>query len=206
MEFIRRTIKLSTKTMRYLSHPKYFKSSNSRPPTFGVLFDIDGVIIRGSKVLPQAIDAFKKLTDENGRFKVPTIFVTNAGNCLRQKKADQLSDILGVKITEDQVVMSHSPLKMFKNYHDKHVLVVGQGPISEIANNLGFKNVTTMDEYRLAFPVLDCVDHERRKCRRTISWILDFLSIEPMFSQIFSLKILCSNNREIHEYLFIIDL
>ena len=172
MEFIRRTIQLSTKNTGYLSSPKCFKSSNSRPPKFGVLFDIDGVIIRGSKVLPQAIDAFKKLTDENGQFRVPTIFVTNAGNCLRQKKADQLSDILGVKITEDQVVMSHSPLKMFKNYHDKHVLVVGQGPISEIANNLGFKNVTTMDEYRLAFPLLDCVDHQRRKCRR--SYFTDF--------------------------------
>ena len=48
--------------------------------------------------------------------------------------------------------MSHSPLKMFKEYHDQHVLVVGQGPVKEIATNLGFSNVSTIDEVRHAFP------------------------------------------------------
>ena len=43
-------------------------------------------------------------------------------------------------------------------------MVVGQGPVGEIAENLGFKKVTTMEEYRLVFPTLDAVDHERRKC------------------------------------------
>lgn len=130
---------------------------------FGILFDIDGVIMRGSKVLPQAPGAFAKLTDQHGKFRVPTVFVTNAGNCLRQTKADQLSSWLNVKISEDQVVMSHSPLKMFKEYHDKHVLVVGQGPVREIADNLGFTKVTTMDDFRQAFPTLDAVDHKRRR-------------------------------------------
>ena len=54
-----------------------------RIPSFGVLFDIDGVICRGSRVLPQAQTAFKYLTNEKGKFKVPTVFVTNAGNSLR---------------------------------------------------------------------------------------------------------------------------
>ena len=79
-------------------------------------------------------------------------------------KADQLSQNLGLQITEEQVVMAPSPLKLFKEFHDKHVLVVGQGPVGEIAENLGFKKVTTMEEYRLVFPTLDAVDHERRKC------------------------------------------
>jgi len=130
--------------------------------TFGIMFDIDGVIMRGARVLPQAQRAFKLLSDENG-FRVPTIFVTNAGNCLSQMKADQLSQNLGLQITEEQVVMAPSPLKLFKEFHDKHVLVVGQGPVGEIAENLGFKKVTTMEEYRLVFPTLDAVDHERRK-------------------------------------------
>lgn len=38
-----------------------------------------------------------------------------------------------LKITEDQVIMSHSPLRMFKRFHDKCVLVSGQGPVLEIA-------------------------------------------------------------------------
>lgn len=29
--------------------------------------------------------------------------------------------------------MSHSPLRMFKKFHDKCVLVSGQGPVLEIA-------------------------------------------------------------------------
>ena len=134
---------------------------------FGILFDIDGVIMRGSKVLPQAIKAFDKLTDKEGKFRVPIAFVTNAGNCLRQTKAVKLSEALGVEVTEDQVVMSHSPLKMFKDYHRKHVLVVGQGPVKEIASNLGFSEITTMDDLRHAFPLLDAVDHKRRRGKLT---------------------------------------
>ena len=60
--------------------------------------------------------------------------------------------------------MSHSPLCSFTEFHDKHVLVVGQGPVLDIAKSLGFTNVTTIDEYRTAFPTLDAVDHKNRKC------------------------------------------
>lgn len=65
---------------------------------FGLLLDIDGVIVRGRKVISHAIKAFQKLVDSNGRFRVPTIFVTNAGNSRRQDKAAQLSQWLGVKV------------------------------------------------------------------------------------------------------------
>ena len=56
-----------------------------------------------------------------------------------------------------------SPLKMYKEYHDKHVLVTGQGPIYDIAKQLGFKKVTTMKTLRHVFPSLDAVDHKRRR-------------------------------------------
>ena len=59
--------------------------------------------------------------------------------------------------------MSHSPLKMFTEYQDKHVLVTGQGPVQDIAENLGFKRITTMKQLRHAFPALDSVDHKRRR-------------------------------------------
>jgi len=128
------------------------------------MFDIDGVIVRGKNVLPSAPEAFHHLYNhEENRWRVPVVFVTNAGNTLRQKKADQLSNWLNVPVTEDQVVMSHSPLKMFTEYHNKHVLVTGQGPVEFIAKSLGFTNVTTMDQLRHVFPALDCVDHKRRR-------------------------------------------
>ncbi|XP_034028668.1 haloacid dehalogenase-like hydrolase domain-containing 5 [Thalassophryne amazonica] len=141
----------------------YGTLSSSKPqPSFGILFDIDGVVVRGKTPIPAAKNAFQKLVDSRGQFVVPVVFVTNAGNCLRETKADQLSHILGVNITQDQVVMSHSPLTMFKKYHEKCVLVSGQGPILEIATNLGFNNVVSIDMLREWFPLLDMVDHNRR--------------------------------------------
>ena len=68
-------------------------------PSFGLLFDIDGVLVRGRMPIPAAKKAFEKLVDSQGQFAVPVVFVTNAGNCLRQTKADQLSHILGVPVS-----------------------------------------------------------------------------------------------------------
>ncbi|NXK52209.1 HDHD5 hydrolase, partial [Chauna torquata] len=130
-------------------------------PSFGFLFDIDGVLVRGKTPIPAAKTAFRKLVNSQGQFLVPVVFVTNAGNCLRQKKADQLSHILGVPISQDQVMMSHSPLRMFKRYHEKCVLVSGQGPLLDIAQDLGFSQPITIETLREKYPLLDVVDHDR---------------------------------------------
>ena len=58
--------------------------------------------------------------------------------------------------------MAHSPLRMFQEYHNKCVLLCGQGPVEEIAKKIGFKNTVTIDQIRDAFPNLDMVDHQRR--------------------------------------------
>lgn len=68
-------------------------------PSFGFLFDIDGVLVRGKTPIPAARTAFRKLVNSQGQFLVPVVFVTNAGNCLRQEKADQLSHLLGVPVS-----------------------------------------------------------------------------------------------------------
>jgi hypothetical protein len=39
-----------------------------------------------------------KLTNSGGRFVVPTVFVTNAGNSLAADKAKQLTEWLGVEV------------------------------------------------------------------------------------------------------------
>ena len=82
-----------------------------------MLFDIDGVIVRGRKVLPFAPKAFERLVDEDGKFRVPTVFVTNAGNSMRQTKANQLSEWLNVEVIITMVLdpssqiyeITHSP-------------------------------------------------------------------------------------------------
>ena len=63
---------------------------------------------------------------------------------------------------EEQVILSHSPLKMFRQLLDKHVLVSGQGPTTEIAKHLGFKRITTIETLRKRFPKLDTMDYKRK--------------------------------------------
>ncbi|XP_034537458.1 haloacid dehalogenase-like hydrolase domain-containing 5 [Notolabrus celidotus] len=128
----------------------------------GVLFDVDGVLLRGGSVIPAARRAFRKLLDKNNNFLFPVVFVTNAGSCHRNHKAQQLSRLLEVQITPEQVVLSHSPLRMLKSFHDKCVLVSGQGPVKDIANSLGFQKVVSIEQLREHHPLLDMVDHNRR--------------------------------------------
>ncbi|XP_068508421.1 haloacid dehalogenase-like hydrolase domain-containing 5 isoform X4 [Syngnathus scovelli] len=68
---------------------------------------------------------------------------------------------LCVQISPDQVVLSYSPLQTLTNFHDKCVLVSGQGPITDIAHSLGFKKVVSMEQLREQYPLLDMVDHSR---------------------------------------------
>ncbi|KAM9854579.1 haloacid dehalogenase-like hydrolase domain-containing 5 [Aulostomus maculatus] len=141
-----------------------FRNHSRLPPqgSFGLLFDIDGVLVRGRTPIPAAKQCFRNLVDHQGKFKVPVVFVTNAGNCMRQTKAEHLSHLLEVEVSPDQVMLSHSPLRMFTQFHKMCVLVSGQGPIEEVAHNLGFQDVVTIDKLREAYPLLDVVDHNRR--------------------------------------------
>uniref|UniRef100_A0A1I7XA52 Cat eye syndrome critical region protein 5-like n=1 Tax=Heterorhabditis bacteriophora TaxID=37862 RepID=A0A1I7XA52_HETBA len=101
--------------------------------SFGIVLDIDGVLLRGRELLPRVKDAFRLITDENNSFQIPTVFLTNGTNCMRKEKAEKLSDHLGFPITPHQVIMAHSPLRMFHDLHKKHVLVVGQSNARSIA-------------------------------------------------------------------------
>ncbi|NXH97616.1 HDHD5 hydrolase, partial [Pachycephala philippinensis] len=97
-----------------------------------------------------------------GRLRVPVVFLTNAGNCLRSAKARELSQALGLQVSPEQVVLSHSPLQLFSQFHQRCMLVAGQGPVEENAHNLGFKHVVTIEALRKAYPLLDMVDLSRR--------------------------------------------
>lgn len=66
--------------------------------SFGLLFDIDGVLVRGRTPIPAAKQCFRNLVDRDGKYKVPVVFVTNAGNCMRQAKAEHLSHLLEVEV------------------------------------------------------------------------------------------------------------
>ena len=68
------------------------------PPTFGLLLDIDGVLVRGHQVIPAAQEAFRRLLAPQGQLRVPVVFVTNAGNISQCSKAEELSAQLGFQV------------------------------------------------------------------------------------------------------------
>jgi HAD superfamily hydrolase (TIGR01456 family) len=133
-----------------------------KQPSFGICFDVDGVLARGTIPLDAAKKAFKKLVDDNKDLKIPTVFVTNAlnRNC---DKAKQLEGWLETPIVPQQMIQAQGPLEIFTKYHDKFCLVIGQGKVPEIAKELGFKNICFIEDVADAYPLLDMVDHDNRK-------------------------------------------
>lgn len=104
------------------------------------VFDIDGVLLRGSKALPTAKPALELLNEH----KVPFILLTNGGGVTESARASFLSSAIGVPISPLQIVQSHTPMKAFahNNQFDR-VLVVGgdKDNARECANEYGFKDV-----------------------------------------------------------------
>ncbi|KAI3384093.1 hypothetical protein SNEBB_006446 [Seison nebaliae] len=151
---------------------------------FGILIDLDGVLMSGETVLPNSPDAMKYLYDsiyggqdekdgEKSVKKLPLIFCTNATS-LEKSKAEDLSEKLRIKVDQNDLVLAQSPLRNFTKFHDKNVLIIGQGNYREVAKELGFTNTCTVDDIIRYCPDLDMVDHQNRK--RLLS--LDYESID----------------------------
>ncbi|KAJ2663643.1 hypothetical protein IW148_002401 [Coemansia sp. RSA 1199] len=115
-----------------------------------VVFDIDGVLVRGQQTIDQARGALQMLGGANrlGR-RIPFALLTNGGGVSEATKAQQLSARLGTEISAQQVILAHSPMQaLTSKYADSHVLIVG-GPgrqCAEIARTYGFNNISTPDD------------------------------------------------------------
>ncbi|KAJ8301677.1 hypothetical protein KUTeg_020664, partial [Tegillarca granosa] len=139
-------------------------------PDFGILFDVDGVLARGADPLDPAVQALQMLKDCAGNLRVPVAFVTNA--CNRSKdKARQIEQWFDIPVSPDMVIHAPTPAKLLTEFHDKHVLVVGQEHKREIAEDIGFTNVCTIEDIQRAYPYLDVVDHDNRRRVVTILMI-----------------------------------
>ena len=74
---------------------------------FGILFDVDGVLARGSTPLNAAVQAIRHLEDESGQLKVPVAFVTNACNRSHDKAA-QIQKWLNIQVSTRYNQLLHS--------------------------------------------------------------------------------------------------
>jgi HAD superfamily hydrolase (TIGR01456 family) len=102
----------------------------------GIVFDVDGVLVKGKNVLPETHKALKLLDKLN----IPYMFLTNGGGKTEKKKAQELSQRFGVPIHEEQIVLGHSPMRMVPDeIKNKIALVIGPDTCKDVAKSYGFK-------------------------------------------------------------------
>lgn len=112
---------------------------------FAFAFDIDGVLIRGGRPIPEAIEAMKVLNGENEYgIKIPYIFVTNGGGKTEQERCIQLSKQLDIEVSPGQFICGHTPMREMAEKYTTVLVVGGEGEkCRQVAEGYGFKDVVT---------------------------------------------------------------
>ncbi|ORX79010.1 HAD-superfamily hydrolase [Anaeromyces robustus] len=102
----------------------------------GIVFDIDGVLVKGKNVLPETFKTLKILDT----LHIPYIFLTNGGGKTEKKKAQELSKRFHVPIREEQIVLGHSPMRNVPDEIKKKItLIIGPDTCKEVAKSYGFE-------------------------------------------------------------------
>ncbi|KAK7324965.1 hypothetical protein VNO77_28957 [Canavalia gladiata] len=131
-------------------------SQRSERPSFGVAFDIDGVILLGNTPVGGSPGALQRLYDAAGSLKIPYVFLTNGGGFPEAKRAFELSQLLGINVSSSQVLQGHSPFKqLVKRFENDLIVAVGKGDPAAVMSEYGFKNVLSIDEYASCFENID---------------------------------------------------
>ncbi|KAL2332072.1 hypothetical protein Fmac_019653 [Flemingia macrophylla] len=132
------------------------RSERSSRPSFGIAFDIDGVVLLGSSPVGGSPGALRKLYDADGRLKIPYVFLTNGGGFPEAKRAFELSQSLGINVSPYQVLQGHSPFKqLVKRFENELIVAVGKGEPAAVMSEYGFKYVLSIDEYASCFENID---------------------------------------------------
>ncbi|GMY10706.1 hypothetical protein FCV25MIE_05945 [Fagus crenata] len=149
--------------------PRSFSQLNT--PSFGIAFDIDGVVLRDHTPIGNSPQALRRLYDhDSGSLKIPYVFLTNGGGFRESKRAMQLSELLGVNISPSQVLQGHSPFKQLVNrYENELVVAVGKGEPAAVMSEYGYKNVLSIDEYASCFDDIDPLAQYKEWRNKTVA-------------------------------------
>lgn len=109
------------------------------------VFDIDGVLVRGDRLIPEARRALQILNgDNNLGIKIPHIFLTNGGGKFERDRCIHLTQILntGIPVSPDQLIQSHTPMKALKEHYSTVLIIGGEGNrCKNVAESYGFTDV-----------------------------------------------------------------
>ncbi|KAI8344366.1 HAD-like domain-containing protein [Chlamydoabsidia padenii] len=138
---------LVKESIRHFTTTRSTKHALPTKPNYAFAFDIDGVLIKGKKPIAEAKSAIQLLNGDNpqGR-RIPFVLLTNGGGMTEADKADQVSNLIDIQISPEQVILSHSPMQLLTSkYKQKRVLVVGgKGHVcADVAKGYGFENIVT---------------------------------------------------------------
>lgn len=111
---------------------------------------IDGVLVRSSRPIPAAQKALPLLQKN----RIPFILVTNGGGKTEEQRVQYLQDRLGVPLSADMIVQSHTPFADMIHLYDKTVLIVGgdYDHCQLVAQKYGFKYAVTPIDILCAHP------------------------------------------------------
>ncbi|POS80344.1 hypothetical protein DHEL01_v201267 [Diaporthe helianthi] len=112
---------------------------------FAFAFDIDGVLVRGGRPIPEAIEAMKVLNGENEyNIRVPYIFLTNGGGKSEEERCGDLSKQLELEVSPGQFICGHTPMRELADQYKTVLVVGGEGEkCRQVAESYGFVDVVT---------------------------------------------------------------
>ncbi|KAK9420713.1 putative CDP-alcohol phosphatidyltransferase class-I family protein C22A12.08c [Seiridium unicorne] len=113
--------------------------------SFAFAFDIDGVLIRGGRAIPEAVEAMKVLNGKNEYgIKIPYIFLTNGGGKSEAERCRDLSKQMEIDISPAQFICGHTPMSEMATKYGTVLVVGGEGEkCRQVAESYGFQDVVT---------------------------------------------------------------
>ncbi|KAK4430855.1 putative CDP-alcohol phosphatidyltransferase class-I family protein C22A12.08c [Sesamum alatum] len=131
--------------------------------SFGIAFDIDGVILRGTTPIGNSRRALRRLYDDSESEGINMISCVLGGGIPESRRASELSDLLGVKILASQVVQGHSPFRtLLKRFENEFIVATGKGEPAVVMSEYGFKRVISLEAYASLFKNIDPVAQYKR--------------------------------------------
>ncbi|CAJ2504300.1 Uu.00g116940.m01.CDS01 [Anthostomella pinea] len=158
----------------FITDEKASGASKKKALPFAFAFDIDGVLLHVAKPIPGASETLTYLQQHN----IPFILLTNGGGKHEAERVADLSARLGVSLSTDNFVQSHTPFQELarlgggsfgsvdaadaqsqeENHNGslrhKNILVTGSDPAKSrlIAEQYGFRSVITPADILAAHP------------------------------------------------------